>query len=456
MAQPSPALPQLRRPAWLVNFGRRLLIARGRAGLTQQGLAVPDLSKSFISLLESGRTFPSVETVIELAQRLNGSVAALLMDPQNLRLETALNLLELASQIDLAGRGTEAARLITAAEAVLPDMPVDMRIRATLLRARIAIAATQLDDAARLAGEAVAMARRQRRPNRLGMALALKGEVEVRRRTYRAALPILEEAASIMRRSREARTEENLRALISLGTTRWQLGQIGGARRAYQRVLDLATRLDLHVLRGKASSGLGLVAWTRRRLDAAADRFADAHRAFSQVEDLAEVGRALNNLGLIRREQNRLDESLLVLQQALRVQERLKDVRECSAILDEIAQVHLAQDRHADAARAARRAISEAQKGVDRVREAAAQTTLARILRAQGRRTEAVALFRGALSTFKRLGLKGRTAAVSTELDLALADAGGPGQPAVQPKGARSPRKAPKPRALQLVDRLPG
>lgn len=456
MTQPSPVLPQLRRPVWLVEFGRRLLIARGRAGLTQEGLAAPDLSKSFISLLESGRTFPSVETVVELAQRLNSSVAALLMDPQNLRLETALNLLQLASQMDLAARGKDTGKLIAAAEAVLPDMPVDMRIRATMLRARIAIAANQLDDAARLAGDAVAMARRQKRPNRIGMALALKGEVEVRRRTYTIALPLLEEAASIMRRSKEARTEENLRALISLGTTRWHLGKIGGARRAYQRVLDLATRLELHLLRGKALTGLGLVEWARRRLDAAAARFADAHRAFSQVEDLAEVGRALNNLGLIRREQDRLDESLLVLQQALRVQERLKDVRECSAILDEIAQVRLAQNRYADAARAARRAIREAQDGVDRRREAAAQTTLARILRAQGRRTEAIALFRGALSTFKRLGLESRSAAVSTELDLALADASGPGQPAMQQKRARSPRKAPEQRVLESVDRLPG
>lgn len=451
MAQPSP----LRRPEWLVRFGQRLLLARGRAGLTQLGLAAPDLSKSFISLLESGRTFPSVESVMALAQRMNSSVAALLMEPAELRLETALNLLHLASHMDLAARGPQAVQLVAAAEAVLPDIPVDLRTRAALLRARAAIAAHQLEDAARVVDEAITMARRHRRPNRLGMVLALKGEVAVRRHAYREAVPLLEEATSMMQRAREARTEESVRALISLGTARWQLGKITGARRAYKRAEHLATRLRLHALRGKALMGLGLAEWTRRRLDSAVTYLTQAHEVLSRAEDIAEVSRVLSNLGLVRREQGRRDEALAALEQALQIRERLKDPSDLSATLDEVAQILLEMGRHADASRTARRAIAEAQTGRDHVREAAAQMTLGRVLKTQGRTREAVQLYRGALATFKRLGLKSRAATATDELRLLLTESGADAPPAGSLKRAESSRQTPRPEFLESAERLP-
>ncbi|HWP29647.1 MAG TPA: helix-turn-helix domain-containing protein, partial [Chloroflexota bacterium] len=220
MAQPPPRAGAKSRPEWLVQFGRRLLLARGRAGLTQQALGAPDLSKSFISLLESGRSHPSVETVIALARRLHSSVGALLLDAPALRLETALNLLHLASQMDLAQQGEEALKLVAAAEALVPDMPAELRAQAVLLRARVAIHGGDLDEGQRRADDAVALTRRQRLPNLTGMALALRGEVELRRRAFKAALPLLEEATTLMQRAKAARTEESVRALISLGAVR--------------------------------------------------------------------------------------------------------------------------------------------------------------------------------------------------------------------------------------------
>ena len=123
MPEPSPSAHGRKAPDWLVQFGYRLRLARGRAGLTQEALGAPDLSKSFISLLESGRSYPSVETVVALARRLDTSVASLLMDPAELRRETALNLLRLATAMDLAAQGSEAVQVTAAAEALLPDMP---------------------------------------------------------------------------------------------------------------------------------------------------------------------------------------------------------------------------------------------------------------------------------------------------------------------------------------------
>jgi tetratricopeptide (TPR) repeat protein len=424
MTKPASPQPAPARPDWLVEFGRRLLLARGRAGLTQQALASPDLSKSFISLLESGRSHPSVETVVALAHRVNSSVGALLLPPDHLRLETALNLLQLAGQMDVAAAGTDAVKLVDAAEALLPDMPPEMRARASLLRGRTAASADRLDDAIRWAEEAQTLARKHRLATLHGMALALGGEIEVRRRAFNAALPLLEEATVLLQRTKAARTEESVRALISLGATRTHLGHVERAQRAYRRALELATRLRLHALRGKSLVGLGLVAWARRQLDAAADFLTQAHDAFALVEDLAERGRVLSNLGLVRREQGRLEDALAALEQALRVQERLDTTRDRTATLDEIALVYLASERHADASRAARRAIKEAQASGDQAREASCQVTLARVLRAQGRRGEAIEILRGAVSTLTLLGLAHRATTAAGELGLLLRETG--------------------------------
>jgi tetratricopeptide (TPR) repeat protein len=430
-----------------VQFGHRLLLARGRAGLTQQALGAPDLSKSFISLLESGRSHPSVETVVSLARRVDSSIGALLLDPADLRRETALNLLHLASQMDLASQGMDALKLADAADALLPDMPAELRARSALLRARAAIGSNALEEAARWADQALATAKQHRYAVFHAMALALKGEVEVRRRTYRNALPMLEEATEKMQRTKAARTEENVRALISLGTTRAQLGQVDRAHRAFRRALELSTRLRVFGLRGKALTGLGLVAWTRKQLDSAVTLLTQAHEAFAQVEDLQETSRVLSNLGLVRREQGRLSDALAALEQALRVRERISDPRGRSATLDELAQVHLALNQHADAARAARRAIKEAQAGDDRAREALAQATLGRVLRAQGRRREAIELLRGAVATLKRLGLEDQAAAAAGDLGLMLREAGDDAEAARYLTIALKTAKAPEPSA---------
>ncbi len=451
MTQPSPAGPKLARPDWLVGIGKRLKLARGRAGLTQQGLAAPDLSKSFISLLESARSYPSVETMMALARRLNSSVASLLMASPDLRLETALNLLHLAADMDLAARGAEAMRYIDAAESVLPDMPVELRVRAALLRARTAIAGNQLHDAAQWAERAISMARRHHLTNRLGMAVALRGEVEVRQRTYVAAAPLLEQATSLMRRARAGRTEENVRALISLGTTYLQLRRLDAARRIYKRAHQLALRLGLDALSGKALSGLGLVEWLRRRFESAAEYLTEARDVFERLEDLGEMSRVLTNLAVVRREQGRYQEALRALEQTLRIKERLNDGGGRSAALDETAQVLLAMGRISEAARAARRAIREAQASSDRLREADAQVTLGRILRARGLDRDGIAMLRGAVENFKRLGLTDRAAALLAELDAALARAGAQREITRYVKPARNPSLRSRERSVEAA-----
>jgi tetratricopeptide (TPR) repeat protein len=418
------------RPDWLVQFGRRLLLARGRAGLTQQALGAPDLSKSFISLLESGRSHPSVETVMALARRVNTSMGALLLGPDELRRETALSLVHLAGLLDLAAHGREVGTLLDAARALWPDPPGDLRLRDLLLRARAALAAQALTEAARCSDEAIALARRQRLIHLQGMAQAVRGEVEVRRGAWAAALPLLEAGTTAMQRGKAARTEENIRALLLLGTTRAHLGQLERAQRAYRRAVELATRLRLHGLRGRALAAQALLHRHRRRLDAALEALGAARAALEQAQATDELSRVLTQIGLVQSEQGRFQDALGTLGEALRLQERGTSPRDRSVTMAEIAAVHLAMGHAGEASRAARRALKEAQSVRDPASTATAQVALARALRAQGRRTDAIDLLRDAVAALGKTGRTRQMAGAASELGALLREAGEAGEAA--------------------------
>jgi len=410
------------RPDWLVKFGSRLKAARGRAGLTQEALGAPDLGKSFVSLLESGNSYPSVETTVALSRRARVSVASLLFDTAELRLETAFNLIQLAWDMDPIRQGAEAVRFSETAEAMLPDLPAELRVRTTLTRARVAMAANRLDEAARLAQDAAGRARRSQLESALGLALCVRGIAEERRGAFQRAVVTLEHAIDLMRRAKSIRTQEGVWALLSLGAARLGMNEVNRAQRAYRRAQYFAERLDMPKLHGRALTGLGLIEWAAGRLDQAVDLLSRAYEVFEQAEDLAEMGRVLTNLGCVRREQGLYAEALSVLEKALRIRERQADLRGCSATRDEIAAVLLTMGRPDEAESVAHQAIKDARTSGDRARSAVAKVTMARVLRTGKQRGRALRLLRDAVAGFDRLGMTKESASASEELRSLVAD----------------------------------
>src|SRR3989304_1276439 len=141
------------RARWIVAFGQRLERARGRMGLTQAELAGADLSKSFISLLGTARSYPSVDTLLLLARRAGTSVAGLLMDADELRLDTAVSLLTLARDA-VWTRPAWAGTASRAAEELVPDMPLWVKAEAAIVRGTAATLENRLSEAEKLAPQA--------------------------------------------------------------------------------------------------------------------------------------------------------------------------------------------------------------------------------------------------------------------------------------------------------------
>lgn len=85
--------PARQRHDLAVAFGARLRTLREQAGLTQEALAWDcEVSKGFLSRVESGRAAASLDTAIRLADRLGLELFELfLVEPRGPRAEHAEN-----------------------------------------------------------------------------------------------------------------------------------------------------------------------------------------------------------------------------------------------------------------------------------------------------------------------------------------------------------------------------
>ena len=408
---------------WLTAFGHRLERARGQIGLTQAELAGSDLSKSFISLLETARSYPSVETLLLLARRAGTSPSALLMEAGDLRLDAALSLVALA-RTAVWTRPSWAERVCHFAEDLCPDMPLRVKAEVAFLRGIAATLENRLTHAEALARQAQALAGQAGFGPGKAHALALLGDVAILRREYAGAFTLLGRAVAQYRQSGALRSEPGIKALIWLGTAALGAGRDRYARRCYLRARTLAARLRLLVLEGQALWGLGYLARLDGDLAAAARLLQEARRSFEQSEDLINLSQVLMNLGAVYGEQGKLDQALVAVRQSIRIIDRLGNLRRRSNAHQDLAIIQLQRGEFDEAEDAARQALADASKVKDREHRARSLAVLGRIAAARKDRGKAVRHLRAAARQLKALGLKDAWAEVSRDLALVLKPGG--------------------------------
>lgn len=277
-------------PLWLKRLGSRFRQARRARGLTQADVASPNLTKSFISLLESARTYPSVETLVALVRRLETSLALLVLDADQLPRETALSLLALArSRTPTPPASVD--RLLLAAEALIRDAH-DLHADLLLARGDIALTRGQVKQAKRRFEEALAYAKRRRLRTYQPCALTRLAELAARRKNLATAREQLEEALTQFRSTRTLRSVDGCAALILYGRVLSQQGELGRALRVLEEVAEVAERYDLPAMLGRIYKGIGLVHAASGRPEQAAEarrRAKDAVAKAGKREDLAEA-----------------------------------------------------------------------------------------------------------------------------------------------------------------------
>jgi tetratricopeptide (TPR) repeat protein len=389
-----------------LRLGERLRQLRVAGGMTQTELAGDRFSKEYVSQIERGKTRPTSETILWLAERLG-------VDPGFL-----------ANGVSADERGRVDAGLARA-DALLEARRNDEALE-EFDRIRAAVLATGMPELE---------------------ARALSGEATVRMRQgdVREAITLLERARGLTE-APEFSDVERADVLFRLGVARYKLNSIQTAIGLFDEALKVSERSeipsdqlrsnilawrsrcyrrrrDLEAAREDVERALELAEGLNDKRTAAdvyfqasiiADReghwvlarsYAErAKAAYEELADRGNLGRLLNNLGGINFLLGHPEEAVEFLKDAVRIALEVGNDAEAAHAVNGIAQVHLRTGDIPRAEEQARYALELLGDRVDEVAEIGnAQLVLGRALLEQDRLDEADAAFAAGERAFDQL-----------------------------------------------------
>lgn len=409
-------------PLWLKRLGSRIRQARRIRGFTQTDIAKPNLTKSFISLLESGRTYPSVSTLVTLASRLQTSLALLLLEAPQLPRETVLNMLELA-RASAPADAAKTDRLLTAVDALSEDAD-DLRAELLLTRGDIAHIQGRAKDAERTFTDALTWSRKRHLPAFEPRVMARLAQLALARHEEDAGRARLEEALEQFRATRTLRSAEGCDALLAYGELLNRHGRTSRARRILEEVAQVAQRQDLILTLGRAQLGIARIHLATGHTPQALSALRSASDALTEAGDSTNLASSLRMLGRLLHDAGELQPAHDALKRALQVLERLGDERSRAATLDELARVLVRMGKSAEALREAKAALALAEGHRDTVQKARCLATLAQVARVQRRWKQAIDQYKEAVELFKRSKLSAELAEAAKELGMLLKERG--------------------------------
>lgn len=404
-----------------MSLGRRIRQLRQVKSLTQSQLGGPELSKSFISLLEKDRAQPSVDTLLLLARRLGTSVDSLLGQIGNIPEMVCEGLLTLSSEAIAGGRLDEAGQYLGVVSALAGKFRIDEAAReGVLLEGKIALEQRAFGAARAKFETALSSSSEQQDEWRAGRALLMLGLVELRQRNFPSALALFEQSLAALRRARAGRDPARIEALIYLGTTFGYMGHYTSAIRMYKEAARSDVAHHNGKLRGQALWGIGLAERKLGNFETAREHLVKARDAFEQAEDLHNLMRVLQNLGELLHEQGRSREALRFLHHALRVADRINTPVDRASVHTEIARIDVSLGNLEDGEHFAQKAMQGATEVNDPIEMAEAKTVLSQIRLRRGDIPAAIELMKEAVATFRERKMRGKIAVTARELGLLL------------------------------------
>src|SRR3954464_1790318 len=389
-----------------LRLGERLRPLRVAGGMTQTEWAGDRFSKEYVSQIERGKTRPTPETIVWLAERLGVDAG---VPPDG---------------IPPGERGRVGAALARA-DALLEARRNDEALE-EFEKIRAAVLATGMPELE---------------------ARALSGEATVRMRAgeVREAIALLERARALTERATFSDVER-ADVLFRLGVARYKLNSIQTAIGLFDEGLKLAERSeipsdhlpsnilawrsrcyrrrrDLEAAREDVERALELAEGLNDKRTAAdvyfqasiiADReghwvlarsYAErAKAAYEELSDRGNLGRLLNNLGGINFLLGHPDEALALLKDSVRIALEVGNDDEAAHAVNGIAQVHLRTGDVPRAEEQARYALKLLGDRVDEVHEIGnAQLVLGRALLAQDRLDEAEEAFKAGEAAYDQM-----------------------------------------------------
>lgn len=400
-----------------LTLGQRLRRARLAAGLTQEALGKPGLTKGFISLLEHDRAMPSVATLERLAARL-GQPVSYFLDGEAAMSEKMLAVLGSRGRGELGRRQYDAARKVFAELSALAgacrNAPMrtqaDLGLGEALLGLqRLREARAHLDRALRAGPDAATPMVRCRALHGLATIAHRQGQFSQAMALYKEALEVLPQLGG---------AEPQLAGEIhlQLGTVLGRLGHVDEAVGAYTRAREVFETAHRPDRMGETLMGLGNVLSTSGELEGALSMYERARTLFEQHEDLGAAAQVRHSLGVALMQTGRPRDALTHFQASLALTQRLEDeAGECRA-LTQLARCHFVLGDRGPAAELAERAIARSRAAGQPGEEARAHIVLGMLAAERGDTEGAVGTLQEAAAQCRRSGMMAELAATCHEL----------------------------------------
>ncbi len=374
------------------TLGKRVRETRQALGLTQNELGKPDLSKSFISLLERDLTRPSVATLERLAQRLRKPVSYFLVGDATAAVsQRVLGVLASRGRSELARQRYEAALATFSEMCELATARGDakMEMYAVLGRGEALQELRRLEEATPYLDDALGRARKTKEAVVECRALRGLAMVEQRRANFPHAASLYEAALTIVATLKGTEPDLHGELLLCRGIVLVRMGRLEEALEAFTQAQRILEDAALPQRLGEALVDHGFVLYLGGDYDGALLRLERARVLLEQHEDLRTLSWARNNLGMVLLEIGRPREALEHFSISLAIKQRLQDTGGECHTLTEIARCHFTCGEMEQAREYAGQAIALTRQGFAPDEEPRAQIVLAGVAIAEGNTPEA-------------------------------------------------------------------
>lgn len=321
-------------------IGQRIRQVRQSLGLSQQQLAGKEMTRAFVSLVESGKSTPSAETLRIIAARLGKSVGYFLegeIDPQQDQVAILLN----ESEAELANRPSAEklaqihSRLAQAVLRTAENGWEDLEARARRLLARCLQMQEQMLDSWDEWDRAIACLTNLKDSQELCRAYREVGDLAYRQEEFPRAVRAYE-GALLYSAGLKSMQHFRIECFMYLGSTLFRMGKYPEAAANYHEALSEADLAGEGELWAEAAMGYGSALHRAGQLDTAYDWTRKAVEALRRAKSPQQI-LARHNLAVLEMDRGNWETAYAILlecQQAYREQGRS---RKWASVLEDIA-----------------------------------------------------------------------------------------------------------------------
>jgi tetratricopeptide (TPR) repeat protein len=401
----------------VTELGQKIKALRQHLGLSQQQLAGSEMTRAFISQVESGKCRPSRQSLQLIAQRLGKTLDYFLHDEDEDTLTVTLALIETADrEMKTAGTESRAKRKLQRALSLLAGFEApELEGRARLLLARCLRAEGATGPVRKESERAVACFRSANDRNNTALALTELGATAYRQEDFETAKHCYQEAL-VYCSGLKTMQPLYIECLIMLGSTLYCLGEYTAAAEHYQRAWSEGTTLNQPLRMGKIAMGLGWTLFLSRDLQAARRWTNQAVQLLGEAKSGEQLA-AEHNLALIEADLGNWERSYIILQACLRRYEEQGRPERQANVLEDLARYWQHKGDMPRAEKACWQAIDLLDLADNRMLRGRLYRRLGLIAAGRGNLREAYCLQKISLDLLQLVGAMGEVELTQAELE---------------------------------------